>query len=119
MKKQGFLGKLKERIREPPATKEEVEQLGWNAKRETYKTQIAKAKQGRPPSGLAKLVFGSPQQPQRYGRMPRSTPREESSFLFGNQNSGFGSGLDDMIGAGSSNTKKAKNVRSGIEDMFT
>lgn len=120
MRKSGFLGKLRERLREPPATKEEVEQLGLNAKRETYKTQIVKAKQARP-SKLANLVFGSPGQSQRSSsRMYRQPPREENSLLFSGNDSGFGKGLDDMIGAGSSpNSKKGKYTKSGIEDMFT
>src|SRR5689334_24488415 len=47
-KKANVLSRIRERFKEKPATKEEVEQLGLNAKREIYKTQISRAKSSRP-----------------------------------------------------------------------
>lgn len=124
-KKSSFLGKLRDKIREPPATKEEVEQLGLNAKRETYKTQIARAKQSRP-SRLDRLLSGGPAPRGRIGRV--SYPRgEDNSFLMGGNPSGDsfltsssgGEGLMDMVGAGHSSFKKGKKQqRSGLEELF-
>lgn len=128
MKKSSFLSKIRDRVREPPATKEEVEQLGLNAKRETFKTQIAKAKQARP-SKLGGLLYGSSapsgSRPRSYGKLPRQ--EESSSWLFGNNNSGSGffdsgssgKGLDEMIGMGGGSRKGKKNQRSGFDEMFS
>lgn len=126
-KRSGFFGRLRERIREPDATKEGIEQLELNTKREEYKTRmhIAKAKR---PSKFGNLVFGSQSPPQRsYGRSSRQAPRENDSWLFSNDShssgfgsESFGSGLNDMLGMGSSqnNSRKKKYQKSGLEEMF-
>ena len=132
LKKSGFLGKLKNRLREVDATDQSNKQLRLNVEREELKTKNYVAKHGRP-SRFGNLLFGSPEQKMSHGRMPRQQVRSEGHSLLdsGNKQSGgfldsnvsFGNGLNDLIGAGSHPvyTKKGRQpqIRSGIEDMFT
>lgn len=115
--KTSILAKIAGRFKEKPATPEEVRQLGLNAKRETYKTQIAKAKQARP-SRLG--MFGGSEPAPRYRQT--SKYNQEESFLFGGNKGGggfldMGSGpsLDFITGGGG---KKPKGYKSGLEEMF-
>ena len=77
--KRSVLSRIRGRFEEKPATAEEVKQLGLNAKREVYKTAIAKAKSARP-SRFSGFGGGS----QSSGRRSR----QQESGLFGGGNSG-------------------------------
>ena len=84
------LSRIRERFQEKPATKEEVAQLGLNAKRETYKTQIQRAKSARP-SRLDGILGGGGSREPSYRRSSRMAP-QDNSFLFGggqSQGGGF------------------------------
>lgn len=129
-RKHGFLGGIREKFREKPTTREEVEELGLRAKKETYKTQIANAKKARP-SALGGLLFGGPAPTRPYprGRSSRPSGYQDTSggWLMGSSggsgwsNAEFGSGLDNMLGAGSSGRQlrgRQKKVKSGFDEMF-
>lgn len=127
--KRGLLEKVRERFKEKPTTAEEVEQLGLKAKKETFKTQIYKAKRERP-SGIGSLVFGGRSEGTPARRSASRQPSQESyglgwgfessnSGLMGSKNAEFGSGLNDMLGMGSGNSgRKKKYQKSGLEEMF-
>ena len=125
VKKQGFLGKIKERFREPDATEQDVSQLKLNTEREEFKTRMYTAKSKRP-SRFDRLLSGGQSQQPSYRRMPRQMPREENSFLFGSSQSGgflstpsSNDGVLDMLGAGRPSFSKSKKYqKSGLEDMF-
>jgi len=85
--KQSVLKRFRERFQEKPATAEEVKQLGLNAKRETYKTQIQRAKSSRP-GRFDNLMGGGGRQPS-YRRGSKFAP-QENSFLLGPPSSGGG-----------------------------
>lgn len=119
-KRSSVLTKIREKFKEKPATREEVEQLGLNAKREVYKTQIQRAKSSRP----SKFDFlGGEESRSRGSRRNDNT----GSFLFGGGGkSNGGSFLDSnwspslsMFGGSSEKpTRRGKPQRSGLEDLF-
>lgn len=117
------LTRFRERFQEKPATKEEVAQLGLDAKREVYKTMKQKAKAGRP----SRFSFGGGFQPApaSYRRGSRRAPPETGSWLLGSNNSpsfldsGSGPSLDFITGGGQQKSSRGKPQRSGLEDMFT
>lgn len=119
-RKSNFLKTIAQKFKEKPATEDEVRQLGLNAKRETYKTQIQRAKSSRP-SRFSGLGVSESRQPS-YRKSSRHA--EDNSWLFNNQKSessfltksDFGEGLSNMFGGG--NQKRGKNQKSGLEDLF-
>jgi len=127
IKKQGFLGKIKERFREPDATEQDVSQLKLNTEREEFKTRMYTAKSKRP-SRFDRILSGGQSQQPSYRRMSRQMPRNEGSFLMGDQSSSSGflstpshnDGLLDMLGAGKSSysPKSKKYQKSGFDEMF-
>ena len=120
--KKSALSRLRERFQEKPATREEIQQLGLNAKREIYKTQIRNAKASRASrfSGFG----GGGRQPSYRRSSPRAT--QTGSFLFdsGNSGGGFldmgnGPSLDFITGGGQKPKGRGKPQRTGLEDLFT
>lgn len=129
----GFLQKIRNKIKEPPATKEEIDQLKLNTQREELKTRSQLAKNRRPSrfAGIGGGGFGG----GGGGRSGRTGHHSnDNSFLFGGGNSNGGSFLDmgsspslDFITGG--NQKPSRRGRNnsdeggisgkGLSDMFT
>lgn len=118
--KRSVFSRFKERFQEKPATAEEVKQLGLNAKRETFKTQIAKAKSQRP-SRFSGFGGG--------GQTSSRRSRSEETGLFGGKNSGswlmgpsegpslnFITGAEEKRGRGK---KQESGFGKGLSDLFT
>lgn len=123
--KRSVLSRFRERFQEKPATAEEVKQLGLNAKREIYKTQIQKAKSNRPSKWGGGGAFSSSGRQPSYRRSSKYSTEGESwalggggpgsflgadktpslNFITGQderprgrkQESGFGKGLTDLF----------------------
>ena len=120
-KKASVLNRIRERFKEKPATADEVKQLRLNAQRETYKTQIQKAKTSRP-SRFSGFGGGGQSRSPSYRRT--SHYADNDSFLFGggNRGSGFldmGNGPSlDFITGNSSKSSRGKRQTSGLEEMF-
>ena len=118
-KKSSVLSKIREKFKEKPATREEVEQLKLDAQRETYKTQKQLAKSKRP-SRFAFLEGGG--SPSSRGRRSQET----GSFLFGGgggkSNGGglldFGSGPSLGMFGGGEKPRRGKQQKSGLEELF-
>ena len=116
--KRSVLTRIAQRFKEKPATQEEVKQLGLNAKREVYKTAIAKAKAGRP-SRFSGFISSTP--PSGYRR---SREQDSGSFLFGGSGKessflDFGSGPSlSFLTDGSEKKSRGKPQKSGLEEMF-
>lgn len=116
-----FISKIKGKLQEKPATPEEVRQLGLNAKRETFKTQIQKAKAARP-SKFGNFGGGFSSTPSR-----RTSHRvQQDSGLFGGGggsflNFGEGPSLSFLTGD-TGKQKRGKKQQSGfgqgISDLF-
>lgn len=137
MQRRSFVEKLRERVKGPPATKEEIDQLNLNMQREVLKTKMSIAKHQRP-SLLKNVMFGG--QPVTRGRAQgrRGTAyRQEPSLGFGSNSSesNFGGsmfssentyrGMDEMLGSGPAMKKEKgrqkkyeKPFGSGLDDMF-
>jgi len=123
------LSRIRERFQEKPATKEEVAQLGLNAKRETYKTQIQRAKSQRPSRLDSILGGGGGQREPSYRRSSRMAP-QDNSFLFGggqSQGNGFlgsseGPSLSFITGVEpqrkGSRRKQDSGFGQGLSDLF-
>ena len=126
-RKPSVLSRIKDRFKEKPATKEEVEQLGLNAKREVYKTQIVKAKKARP--SRFENIFGGGGQSgggsRRSGGGRRSN-NDSGSWVFGGNSS---MGNDFFSGGGEkgpsldmfkydSGKKSKKSKSDGLTEMF-
>lgn len=119
--KKSALSRLRERFKEKPATKEEIQQLGLNAKREIYKTQIRNAKASRASrfSGFG----GGGRTPSYRRSSPRAT--QTGSWLLdsggsgGFLTSGEGPSFDFITGGGQKPRGRGKPQRSGLEDLFT
>ena len=122
------LRRFTEKFKEQPATREEVQQLGLNAKREIYKTQIQKAKRARP----SRFTFGGGFQsaPPSYRRSSSRAPPQTGSWLLGEPSrmgDSFFSGGDsgpslDFITGGSQKTRGKKQNQGfgqGLNDLFT
>ena len=114
-----FISKIKGKFQEKPATPEEVRQLGLNAKRETFKTQIQKAKAARP-SRFSNFGGGFSNTPSR-----RTSHRvQQDSGLFGGGGSflNFGEGPSLSFLTGDTGKKSRKKQDSGfgqgISDLF-
>lgn len=86
--KRSALSRFKERFQEKPATKEEVAQLGLNAKREVYKTQIQRAKSARP--GRFDNLMGGGGGGYRQSSSRRGINNQGNSWLLGPPSSGGG-----------------------------
>ena len=90
-------------------------QLGLNAKRETYKTQIKRAKEARG-SGFSGFGGGG-------GGRRTSHRAQNDSWMFGSSSGGgFFDGSSpslDFITGGSSKPSRGRKQRSGLEDLFT
>ena len=126
-RKTSVLSKIRERFQEKPATAEEVKQLGLNAKRETYKTAIYKAKSARP-GRLDRITGGfGGGGGSRQSSSRRSRPQE--SGLFGDSNGpswlmgpsqgpslNFITGQEDRPRRG---RKEESGFGKGLTDMFT
>lgn len=76
-KKESFLNKFRDRLKEKPATREEVAQLRLNTQREVLKTQMQRAKTSRP---------------SRFGGIGGSQPRSRTSVKDMGGGDVFGSG---------------------------
>lgn len=115
--KHSVLSRIRGRFQEKPATEEEVKQLGLNAKRETFKTQIQRAKSARP-SRLDRLTGGSSRQPSY--RRTSHYARQDSGLFGGGGGSSWldssdsGPSLDFITGANSK-----PNRRGGGDNGFT
>lgn len=117
-----FISKIKGKFQEKPATPEEVRQLGLNAKRESYKTQIQKAKAARP-SKFGNFGGGFSGSPSR-----RTSHRvQQDSGLFGGGGNSFlnfgeGPSLSFLTGQQTKTPRGKKQQSSfgqGLTDMFT
>lgn len=121
--KPSFISKVREKFKEKEPTREEIQKLALQAKKETLKTQIARAKSARPSRFSG---FGSGES-RPSGRRSR---QQENSFLFGSPNQGssfldMGSGpsLDFITGNNSRQSgrgrKQDSGIGKGLSDMFT
>lgn len=114
--KRSVLSRFRERFQEKPATAEEVKQLGLNAKRESFKTQIARAKAARG-SRLDRLTGSGGRQPS-YRRTSHYS--QQDSGLFGNSGGGSfldmgnGPSLDFITGGNSQARGRGKKQDSGF-----
>lgn len=116
-----FISKIKGKFQEKPATPEEVRQLGLNAKRETFKTQIQRAKSARP-GRFDSLTGGGG------GSSRRTSHRaQQDSGLFGGGGNSFlnfeeGPSLSFLTGQQTKTPRGKKKQESGfgqgITDLF-
>lgn len=126
--KRSVLNRIRERFQEKPATREEVQQLGLNAKRESYKTQIARAKASRG-SRLDRLTGGG--SGPSYRRGSRNAPPPTGSWLLDSGNSrgggfmdmGNGPSLDFITGGGQKQGRGRRQedngfTGKGLSDLF-
>lgn len=120
-RKTSLLRKVQERFKEKEPTPQELQKLAMQARKETLKTQIAKAKSARPSRFSMFSEQGS--QPSYRKSSPRGQA-QESSWLLGPQKS-TGSFLDmgsgpslSMFGGTPPPKGRGKQQRSGIEDLF-
>lgn len=118
--KKNLLSRFREKFQEKPATKEEVMQLGLDAKREYYKTMKMKAKAARP-SRFGSFGGGGGSSPS-YRRSSSRAP-QTGSFLMsespGSWLMGPSSGPSlDFITGGSSKPTRGKQQKSGLEELF-
>lgn len=119
-KKSSFLSKFRERLKERPATREEIAQLRLNTQREVLKTQMQRAKTSRP---------------SRFGGMGGSQPRGRtgvrdvgSSDVFGGSGSWLlgpseGPSLSFITGGGQPKGRGRRQESSGfsgkgLSDLF-
>jgi hypothetical protein len=112
--KGSFLKRFKEKFQEKPSTKEEVMQLGLNAKREVYRTQIQNAKSARG-SKWDNLGGGFG------GGSSRSRRSNNGGDFLGGGNSFFNSGPGpslDFITGNNSRPTRGKQRPSGLEELF-
>lgn len=116
-----FISKIKGKFQEKPATAEEVRQLGLNAKRETFKTQIQKAKAARP-SRFGNYGGGFSSGPSNRRTSHRT---QQDSGLFGGSGGSFlnfGEGPSLSFLTGDTGKKSRKKQESGfgqgISDLF-
>ena len=123
--KRSVLNRIRERFQEKPATAEEVKQLHLNAKRETYKTQIQKAKSARG-SKWDNIVGGGGRQPS-YRRGSRYAPQDSGLFGGGGGGSwlesGNGPSFDFITGGGQKQGRSRRSEDSGftgkgLSDLF-
>lgn len=110
------LSKIRDKFREKDATPAEVAQLRLNTQREVLKTQRMKAKQARP-SRFSFLGGGESSGPTGHRRIGRQQSGTGSWLLGDSGNSGPGFSM--FIDQPQKPTRKAKQQRSGIEDLFT
>lgn len=125
--KKSVLNRIREKFQEKPATREEVQQLGLNAKREIYKTQIQKAKSSRPSKWDNIMGGGGGRQPSYRRGSSRAAP-ETGSWLLGSNNSGGGflssektPSLNFITGADDRPTRSRKQESGfgkGLTDLF-
>ena len=122
--KRSVLSRFRERFKEKPATPEEVKQLGLNAKREVYKTQIQRAKSSRP--GRFDNLMGGGQPSSRRGSKYQP---QQNSFLLGPPSSGGGflssgsepsfsfiTGVEPQRGRGKK--PESSGLGKGLTDLF-
>ena len=123
--KRSVLNRIRERFQEKPATPEEVRQLGLNAKRETYKTQIQKAKSSRP-SRFDNIMGGGGRQPS-YRRGSKYAPQDSGLFGGGSAGSwlesGNGPSFDFITGGGQQRGRRSSSndngfTGKGLSDLF-
>lgn len=122
--KRSVLSRITERFKEKEVTPEELRSLKMKAQKETYKTQIQKAKSARP-SRFGGFGGGEPR--PSYRRGSSRAPPESGSFLFGpsSRGGGFmdmgeGPSLDFITGANSKSRgrKQSSGFGQGLTDLF-
>lgn len=121
--KRSVLNRITERFKEKEVTPEELRSLRMKAQKETYKTQIQKAKSARP-SRFGGFGGGEPR--PSYRRGSSRAPPESGSWLFsqpkggGFMDMGNGPSLDFITGANSkpSRRKQDSGFGQGLTDLF-
>lgn len=105
------LTRIRERFKEKPVTPEELKELKMKAQKETYKTQIARAKNARP-SRLDSIIGSG----KSSGRRTSSDPLGGGSWLLGSSEEpslSFITGVDNR----KSRTKEP-TIGKGLTDLF-
>lgn len=125
--KKNVLARLRERFKEKPATPEEVRQLGLNAKRETFKTQIKRAKEARG-SRFSGFGSGGSSRQSSYRRSSKYS-NDSQSWLFSSGGAGnflseektpslsFITGQDDSP-RGRRKSESSGITGKGLSDLF-